>query len=105
MQVKRIMENVVMRREAESGISEEKKLPIMRTLARLHECDVETLYSRIDASELDVHDILSDMISKEEVEASPRPVASGKRNEKFTLTMKGWGEYLKVLGSIYELPE
>ena len=100
------MENVVMRRGTEeSGVSDAKKFPIMRTLARLHECDVETLYSRIDASELDVHDILSEMLSKNEVEASPRPASGGKPNERFALTMKGWGEYLKVLGSIYELPE
>ena len=100
------MENVVMRRGTEeSGVLDAKKFPIMRTLARLHECDVETLYSRIDASELDVHDILSEMLSKNEVEASPRLASGGKPNERFVLTMKGWGEYLKVLGSIYELPE
>ena len=95
-----------MRRETEEpGVLDAKKFPIMRTLARLHECDVETLYSRIDASELDVHDILREMVSKKEVEASPRPLSGGKRSERFTLTLKGWGEYMKVLGSIYELPE
>jgi len=77
----------------------------MRTLARLHECDVETLFSRVDASELDVHDILTDMVSKKEVEASPTQASGGKREERFALTLKGWGEYMKALGSIYELPE
>ena len=65
----------------------------------------ETLYSRVDASELDVHDILREMVSKNEVEASPRQPSGGRRNERFTLTLKGWGEYMNVLGSIYELPE
>ena len=100
------MENVVMRRETEeSGVFDAKKLPVMRTLARLHECDVGALCSRIDASEIDVHDILGEMLSRNEVEASPRTLTDGKRDERFTLTLKGWGEYLKVLGSIYELPE
>jgi DNA-binding MarR family transcriptional regulator len=80
------------------------KFPIMRTLARFHECDVETLFSRVDASELDVHDILRDMVSNNEVEASRQP-SDERRKEKFTLTLKGWGEYMRVLGSIYELPE
>jgi hypothetical protein len=100
------MENVVMSRETEeSSVVDARKFPIMRTLARLHECDVETLYSRVDASELDVHDILAEMVSKNEVEASPKSPAGGRLNERFTLTLKGWGEYMKVLGSIYELPE
>jgi len=100
------MEKVVMRGAAEeSGVFDAKKLPVMRTLARLHECDVETLYSRIDASELDVHDVLKEMVSKKEVEASQRPLSGGKRSERFTLTLKGWGEYMRVLGSIYELSE
>lgn len=79
-----------------------RKLPIMRTLARLHECDVQTLFGSVDATELDVHDILTDMVSKNEVEASRR---SRGKDESFTLTLKGWGEYLKALSSIYELPE
>lgn len=99
------MENIVMSRGIEEASAfDAKKLPIMRTLASAHECDIETLYSRIDASELDVHDILSEMVFRNEVEASPN-ASGGRRSEKFTLTLKGWGEYLKVLGSIYELPE
>ncbi|MGH9918966.1 MAG: hypothetical protein ACRD6W_08885 [Nitrososphaerales archaeon] len=85
----------------ESEAFDAKKLPVMRTLARLHECDAEALYSRIDASELDVSEILMEMVSKNEVEASPRAM----RGEKFALTSKGWAEYLKVLGTIYELSE
>jgi hypothetical protein len=104
--VKRIVENVVMNRpKEESGVLDTKKFPIMRTLARFHECDVETLYSRVDASELDVHDILREMVARKEVEASPRQSSGDRRNERFTLTLKGWGEYMQVLGSIYELPE
>ena len=96
------MEKAVMRRQAEEAdVLDARKFPIMRTLARLHECDVETLYSRVDASELDVHDILRDMVSKKEVEAS----SGTNRSQKFALTLKGWGEYMKVLGSIYELQE
>ena len=45
------------------------------------------LYGRIDASELDVHDILSEMISRGEVEALE--AAGGRRNdEKFALTRR-----------------
>ncbi len=100
------MENLVMRgHEEEDDGLDAKKFPIMRTLARFHECDAETLYSRVDASELDVHDILVEMVSKNEVESSPRTQSESRRTEKFTLTLKGWGEYMKVLGSIYELPE
>ena len=100
------MENAVMsKRNEESDGLEAKRLPIMRTLARLHECDAEALYSRVDASELDVHDILRDMVSKNEVEASAGQSVGGRLQERFALTLKGWGEYLNVLGSIYELPE
>jgi hypothetical protein len=100
------MENIVMSRGIEeTSAFDAKKLPIMRTLASAHECDIETLNSRIDASELDVHDILSEMVSRNEVEASSNASSGSRRNEKFTLTLKGWGEYLKILGSIYELPE
>ena len=98
------MENLVMRREVEESGSLAKKLPIMRTLARLHQCDVDTLYGSVDASELDVYDILGEMLSEKEVEASPRQTGD-TRGERFSLTLKGWGEYMKVLGSIYELPE
>jgi DNA-binding MarR family transcriptional regulator len=99
------MENIVLSRKNDSEDLDAKRLPIMRTLARFHECDAETLYSRVDASELDVHDILKDMVSKNEVESSPGQPTGSRREEKFTLTLKGWGEYLNVLGSIYELPE
>jgi hypothetical protein len=106
------MENVVMSRqkeekkeEEESDVFDDKKLPIMRTLARFHECDAETLLSRVDASELDVRDILKEMISLDEVEATPKLTLGAGPSGKLTLTLKGWGEYMKVLGSIYELPE
>jgi hypothetical protein len=99
------MANVVVSRRKDSEDLDAKKLPIMRTRARFHECDAETLYSRVDASELDVHDILKEMVAKNEVEASSGQPTEGRREEKFALTLKGWGEYLNVLGSIYELPE
>ncbi len=73
----------------------------MRTLARFHECDVDTLQNRVDANELDLHEILQEMVAKNEVEAMP----TAGRREVFALTLKGWGEYLRVLGSIYELTE
>jgi hypothetical protein len=95
------MENTVMSRPREEAeVLDARKLPIMRTLARLHECDAETLFSTVDASEPDVHDALGEMLSNREVEASP-----GSRGKRFTLTLKGWAEYMGVLGSIYELPE
>jgi len=100
------MENLVMRRAVEGPeVFDAKKLPIMRTLARLHECDAEALCSRIDASELAVYDVLREMVSEDEVEASVRPMSGGKRSERFALTLKGWGEYMKALASIYELSE
>jgi hypothetical protein len=95
------MENLVVRREVEESGSLAKKLPIMKTLASQHQCDVETLYSSVDASEVDVHDILTEMLSEKEVESS----SGNARGGRFALTLKGWAEYLKVLGSIYELPE
>jgi hypothetical protein len=99
------MENVVIGREIEeTGAFDAKKFPIMRALARFHDCDAETLCSRIDASELEVHDLLREMVSKNEVEASSEQSGSGS-DERFALTVKGWGEYMRVLGSIYELPE
>jgi hypothetical protein len=101
------MENIVLssREIEESGVFDVRKFPVMRTLARFHGCDLETLYGEVDASEFEVHEILRDMIAMNEVEASPKPSVGGRLNEKFTLTLKGWGEYMKVLGSIYELPE
>jgi hypothetical protein len=100
------MENVVLNREIEeSNVFDAKKFPVMRTLARLHGCDLEALYGEVDASEFKVHEILREMIARNEVEASPKPSVGGRLNEKFTLTLKGWGEYMNVLGSIYELPE
>lgn len=96
------MENLIMQGQNDGAAADSRKLPIMKTLARLHECDAETLYSRVDASELDVHDILSEMLSKKEVAASS---GGGRDDEKFALTLKGWGEYMSVLGSLYELPE
>jgi hypothetical protein len=102
------MENVVLsssREIEEAGIFDPKKFPVMRTLARFHGCDLETLYGEVDASEFEIHEILRGMILENEVEASTKPSAAGRLNEKFTLTLKGSGEYMNVLGSIYELPE
>lgn len=100
------MENVVMSgpRE-ESSLPDAKTFPIMRALARLHECDVETLCGAVDASELDVHDILGEMVSRNQVESLTRQGPGERRDERFVLTLKGWGEYMQVLASIYELAE
>ncbi len=98
----REMENaatITLRQETE--ILDTQKFPIMRALARFHECDAETLFGSVDASELDVHEILREMVSKEEVQAS----AGRSSGERFTLTRKGWAEYMNVLSSIYVLPE
>jgi hypothetical protein len=100
------MEKAVMSRPTEEADDlGALKVPIMRTLARHHECDTEMLFSEVDASELDVHDILTEMVLRNEVAASPRQQSGGRRDERFALTLKGWGEYMKVLGSIYELAE
>lgn len=100
--MKRQMENAMMSRTREDeDAPDERKFPVMRTLARLHECDAQTILDSVDATKLDVHDILTDMVSRKEVEPSKR----GSRGEKYTLTLKGWGEYMKVLGSLYELSE
>jgi hypothetical protein len=101
------MENIVLssRETEESGVFDVRKFPVMRTLARFHGCDLETLYGEVDASEFEVHDILREMVVMSEVEASPNASAGGRLDEKFTLTLKGWEEYMKVLGSIYELSE
>ena len=96
------MEKTVMSVPGEgNGSLDERKVPIMKTLARFHECDVQTLSNRVDESDTDLHDILNEMVSREEVVAT---TLTGQR-EVFTLTLKGWGEYLRVLGSIYELTE
>ena len=94
------MENAILRRPRdESAGSESRKFPVMRVLARLHECDAGTLYDSVDASELDVHEVVEEMVTEGEVEATPG------RDKRYNLTLKGWAEYLKVLSSIYELPE
>ena len=85
--------------------SDAKKFLIMRTLARFHECDEETLLRSIDSTELEIHDILKDMISKNEVEASPPQKSRGKGKATFALTLNGWGGYTTAISSIYELPE
>jgi len=104
--VKRIMENVVMSRPREEPIGlTGKRFLVMRTLARLHECDEEELLHSIDSTELEIHGVLRDMVSKDEVEASPARVSRGKRRTTFALTYNGWGEYMNALGSVYELPE
>jgi hypothetical protein len=101
------MENVVLssREIEEPSVFDARKFPVMRTLARFHGCDLDALYGEVDASEFEVHEILREMIADSEVEASHKSSVEGRLNEKFSLTLKGWGEYMKVLGSIYELPE
>jgi hypothetical protein len=100
------MENVIMSRPREELIGfDAKKFLIMRTLARFHECDEEALLRSIDSTGLEIHDILKEMISEHEVEVSPPQKSRGKRKATFALTLNGWGEYMKALGSIYELPE
>lgn len=94
------MEKAVVRSGKGKAGFDDRKVPIMRTLAKFHECDTETILSRVDASELDVHDILREMVSKREVESS-----KVKGKQRFALTLDGWSEYMRVLGSIYELPE
>jgi hypothetical protein len=100
------MENVAMSRPGDAPIGlSGKKFLVMRTLARLHECDEEELLRSIESTELEIHDVLRDMISKDEVEASPARVAKGKRRTTFALTLNGWVEYMNALGAVYELPE
>jgi hypothetical protein len=99
------MENIIVSRLTEETEGfDAKKLPIMRTLAKFHECDAEMLCSKVDASELDIYDILNEMISRKEVESSKKQPGE-RRTEGFSLTLKGWEEYMNVLGSIYELSE
>ena len=64
------MENVIVSRPREEHLGEDsKKFLVMRTLARLHECDEEEILRGIDSTEFEIHGILRDMISKDEVEA------------------------------------
>jgi hypothetical protein len=100
------MENVVVSRQREEpGSLVSEKFLVMRTLARLHDCDEETILDNVDATQHQVHGILRDMVSKNEVEANPAQRSRGLRKLTFTLTLNGWGEYMQALGSIYELPE
>ncbi len=100
------MENIsVSRRTGEVGNLGAEKFLVMRTLARLHECDQEAILRNIDATEHEVHEILRDMVSRNEVEANPAQRARGARRTAFSLTLNGWAEYMQALGSIYELPE
>jgi hypothetical protein len=94
------MENIVVRRLS-ADASDPRKFPIMRTLAKFRECDVPTICSTVDVSELDVNQILWDMVARQEAAAA----AGDNTDERFTLTAKGWGEYIDALGSLYELPE
>jgi hypothetical protein len=100
------MENVVVSRTREEpfGLSATKFL-VMRTMARLHECDEEELLRSIDSTELEIHDVLRGMISKDEAEASQARMSKGKRRTTFALTLNGWSEYMNALGTVYELPE
>src|SRR2546430_13988542 len=100
------MENEVMSRnsDARTGLNG-KKFLVMRTMARLHECDEEDLHRSIESTELEIRDLLREMISKDEVEDSPSKVSAGRRRTTFTLTSNGWSWYTSALGSVYELPE
>ena len=104
--MKREMENVVLSRpREESNDLGGKRFLVMRALARLHYCEEQALVSSIDASERELHDVLMELVSRNEVEASPSMPLRGRSNETFALTLKGRGEYMRTLGSIYELPE
>ena len=81
------------------------KFHVMRTLARLHECDEETLLDCVDASELQVKEILEEMMAKKEVDVKLGEGSRTRSHRSFALTLNGWGEYLNVLGSMYEFPE
>ena len=95
-----------MSRPREESIgSDAKKFLVMRTLARLHECDEQALLHGIDATEPELQDLITEMISNNEVEASPAGTSRGKLRMTFALTLKGWSEYMNALGSVYELPE
>ena len=100
------MENIVVRRQTdEQGCTGAERFLVMRTLARLHQCDEEAILQSVDATEHQVHEILRDMVTRSEVEANPGQRSRGSRKTTFALTLGGWGEYMKALGSIYELPE
>jgi len=90
--------------EEPAGFGRQKFL-VMRTLARLHECSEDALVESIDLSRPEVRDILRRMVSRNEADATPASVTTGKRKATFSLTLGGWREYMKSLGSIYELPE
>ncbi|MDG6915009.1 MAG: hypothetical protein JRM86_05195 [Nitrososphaerota archaeon] len=92
------MESTYVERDSASGA--DARFHVMRALAKLHECTAETLRGGVDASELDVDEVIGRMVSSGEVEASSGP----EGGETFALTAKGWLEYMKVLGSLYELP-
>ena len=95
------MENVVVNRlRTEETGPEARKLRVMRVLARLHQCDAETLFSGIDADEDEIRDTLIEMVASHDVE-----VCSEGLGKRFALTPKGWGRYMNALGSIYELAE
>jgi hypothetical protein len=102
------MENLVLSSRQNEKTTEgvdARMFPIMRTLAKFHECDVETLSARIEANELDIYDTLREMFSRGEVESLAKRPSERGYGERFALTTKGWGEYLKALGSIYELSD
>ncbi len=100
------MENLVLSRpKEESNGREAHRFLVMRALARLHECDEEALIDSIDATDLSIRGVLREMVSKDEVEVSPARPSMGKREATFALTLNGWREYMKALGSMYELPE
>ena len=104
--MKRTMENAEMSRpkEAQTGLNGQKFL-VMRTLARLHECDEDDLLRSIDSTKLEIHDLLREMVSNDEVKDSPAKVSEGKRRTTFGLTLNGWWWYTNALGSVYELPD
>ncbi|MDA4118083.1 MAG: hypothetical protein OK455_07045 [Thaumarchaeota archaeon] len=85
--------------------SKGRKFQVMRAIARLHECDEETLLDCVDANESQVKEILDEMMAKNEVEARKGEGSRTKSDRSFALTLNGWGEYLTALGSMYELPE
>lgn len=91
------MENIVVSRQREElGNLNGEKFLVMRALARLHESDEDALQQDVDATAQQIHDILRDMVSKEEVEVTPAQRAKGIRSTRFTLSLNGWAEYLQA---------
>jgi len=102
--VKRMENLVVQRQTDEEGVTDSRRLPVMRTLARLQWCEAGAIYGSVDAREQDVERTLEEMVSRGEVEVSPQSRGSTSR-PRYALTLAGWREYLRALVNVYEMPE